>query len=83
MVKVPEFDNVICPPDSMVMMPLLVRPLPPAGLFIARVVPIGITSSSLASIELPIVVIVHVLPAHDPPYVEHVKEPRVVAAYAS
>ena len=82
-VKGPEFEVVICPPELMVMMPLLVRPLPPAGLVIDSVVPFGITSSSVAFIEWPIVLIVHVLPAHNPPYEGHELAFSVVVACAS
>ena len=82
--KEPEFDPVICPPECMVMIPPLRRAVP-LGFDIFSVVPDGITSSSVAAIELPLVIIVHVLVGIlHVPYVGHeVASSVMVVACAS
>jgi len=79
----PEFDTVIVP--ELVRVPELVMPM--LLVFdMTSVVPDGITSSSVAAITLPELLIVHVLvgPSHVPPYVGHeVASSVMVAAFAS
>ena len=82
--KEPEFVTAIFPPEFMVMMPKLRRAVP-LGFDIFSVVPDGITSSSVTAIELPLVVIVHVLVGifHVPYVGQEVASSVMVVACAS